>query len=493
MKLYLFSSKIAAVILFLFSAANLIAGFVDQNSAESLVLFKMSQDDMTDSRVIDTSYVLESDLNDQTLAYVFELKPTGYMIVPAEDRLFPILAYSYENGCRIGEENSNPLFDLVKYDIEKKISCLEMIPGHVRERFKSWRIGLLEGRLSPDFEQWPPSGSTPTGGWLESNWTQNSPYNDMCPTDPVQGGTRCVAGCPAVAMGMIVNFQESIHSTHFSDSDDYYHSYGGRNYWIDDDWSSRGFPSWSQLNVYLDTLESHYNNDIQVTNQDKVALTWACGAAMRQVYTYNISGTFGATQAYQAYIKFGYTDCHPLDTLSDSLYERLSQNMKDGKPAHIAALTSTLTAGHNFVIDGYNTNDYYHLNMGWGGTYNGWYLLPQEIPYDLTVVDTIIVDIGLAHNPVEEIYENPLNLQVTSFIVTRFNPVLKFLCSMTTSGAEVRIFDLSGRTVIPAQTIQLTEGENSYALHLDDFGSGVYLMKISYGDFDSSFRFTVLE
>ena len=45
------------------------------------------------------------------------------------------------------------------------------------------------------------------------------------------------------------------------------------------------------------------------------------------------------------------------------------------------------------VVDGYNTDDYYHLNFGWGGDYNGWYLSPDELPYDLTVIEGIIVDI----------------------------------------------------------------------------------------------------
>jgi hypothetical protein len=49
--------------------------------------------------------------------------------------------------------------------------------------------------------------------------------------------------------------------------------------------------------------------------------------------------------------------------------------------------------GHNVVVDGYNTNDYFHLNFGWGGSYNGWYLLPDEIPYGLTVVEGVILDI----------------------------------------------------------------------------------------------------
>ena len=33
------------------------------------------------------------------------------------------------------------------------------------------------------------------------------------------------------------------------------------------------------------------------------------------------------------------------------------------------------------------------MNFGWGGSYNGWYLLPSELPLDLTVVEGIILDI----------------------------------------------------------------------------------------------------
>lgn len=35
-------------------------------------------------------------------------------------------------------------------------------------------------------------------GLLRTHWTQNSPYNDMCPRDPSTGSSS-YAGCPAVA------------------------------------------------------------------------------------------------------------------------------------------------------------------------------------------------------------------------------------------------------------------------------------------------------
>ena len=70
-----------------------------------------------------------------------------------------------------------------------------------------------------DFQQWPPEGTTLTEGWVETNWHQNSPYNDFCPIDP-SSGDRGVAGCPAVAMAQILNYHRTINNVFFNDSDE---------------------------------------------------------------------------------------------------------------------------------------------------------------------------------------------------------------------------------------------------------------------------------
>ena len=46
------------------------------------------------------------------------------------------------------------------------------------------------------------------------------------------------------------------------------------------------------------------------------------------------------------------------------------------------------------MVDGYNTDGFYHLNFGWGGSYDGWYLLPDDLPYELTVIEGIIINIS---------------------------------------------------------------------------------------------------
>jgi hypothetical protein len=198
-------------------------------------------------------------------------------------------------------------------------------------------------------------------------------------------------------MAQILNYHETINGISFNDSDDYYHNYGSNIYRIDDDHEKYGFPSFPELNEYLATLSSHYENNIPITDNDKAAIVFACGVAAKQVYSSEVSGTFGVNQACQAYLRFGIDDIELINDSNTGLYGRLRMNMVDALPAHLAVVTPEWDAGHNLVVDGYNTDDYYHLNFGWGGSLDGWYLLPDDMPYGLTVIEGIIVDIMAEH------------------------------------------------------------------------------------------------
>jgi hypothetical protein len=330
----------------------------------------------------------------EPLFYVFYLNPQGYLVVSASYDLPPVIAYSFTSNFHDGSD-ANPLYDLLFADMTLRLENIQKLPENIiQERHLLWD-SYADGSVvsSGRFEQWPPEGSTPTEGWILTNWHQSPPYNNFCPLDIYGGGARSVAGCPAVAMAQILNFHNTTNYVAFNDSDDYHHNYGGNNYWIDNNYVTYGFPSFPQLNTYLDTLQSHYENQIPLTNNDKAAITFACGVAATQVYTAAGSGTFGVIQAYDAYQRFNCSTAELLHDNDTDLYQRLSNNMKDALPAHLAIVNEEWTSGHNVVVDGYNTDEYYHLNFGWGGSYNGWYLIPEEIPYELTVIEGVIVDI----------------------------------------------------------------------------------------------------
>lgn len=401
--------RFLGLLFLIFVLGSLMAAEVEQSRA-----FRMAQQQLqrlsAGDRILDDCIPLNAD--GILLAYIYPLEPQGYIVISGFDDLPPVIAYSLESGYP-ASETDNPLANLLRVDLPKRLQAIELLPEAQRTQImKAWnQPASIQTR---DFEQWPPQGTSPTGGWIKTEWTQSAPYNNLIPID-TSTGNHSVAGCPAVAMAQIVNYHECINGTVFTDADDYHHVYGGLTYWVDDDYAAWGFPSWFELNGYLSTLMQHYKYQNPLTDTDMAALVYACGAAAHQVYSAAGSGTFAVAQAYQAFQRFGFDESELLTDANPDLYPRIIDNIQHALPVHLAIVNQDWSAGHNVVIDGYNTDQFYHLNFGWGGPYSGWYLLPSQIPYSLNVIEGAIVDImprqyllnvpeTLVFNTVEECY-----------------------------------------------------------------------------------------
>ncbi len=63
-------------------------------------------------------------------------------------------------------------------------------------------------------------------------------------------------------MAQILNYHKTTNNTQFNNGERYYHNYSGRQFWIDDDYADNGFPSFEDLNLYLDTISLHFQNNI---------------------------------------------------------------------------------------------------------------------------------------------------------------------------------------------------------------------------------------
>lgn len=333
------------------------------------------------------------------LFFVARLEPTGFVVVAADDDLPPVIGYSFDSGCTTKGPAAEAVLSLLAADLGTRLTQVPNLPPQrLADRHAAWQRFLTGDGLvdTPRAGVWPPPGTTPTGGWVLTRWEQGAPFNDQCPMDPVTQ-QRSIAGCPAVAMAQIVNYHRNHHGTRFDDGDDYYHSYAGRNYWIDDAHAAMDFPSFPALSASLDALEATYAAGGATTNADAAALVFACGVAARQVFTSSASGTFGVDQARDAYLRFGEADMVLLEPSDPELHQRLAVNMQRGQPAHLAVVDASVPPqyGHNLVVDGYDSGDgRFHLNFGWGGSYDGWYLIPDEVPYGLTVIEGLIVDIA---------------------------------------------------------------------------------------------------
>jgi hypothetical protein len=408
-----------------------------------------------------------------SIAWVFRCTPQGYIVISSSLLLPPILAWSEEGdfGEGIAWKKFLPIF---QYDLKTRHKFARPESAESKANRQKWASLTGHERIPGDFQQWPPAGWSSTGGWLFTNWTQSAPYNALCPIDG-QTQVRSYAGCPATAMAQILNFQHNIHQTRFTDADDYYHNYGsGNSYWIDNDWESRGFPSWDQLNVYLDTLEAHYQQGVTLTNTDKAALTYACGVAAKQVYSSSGSGTFGVNQAFDAYIRFGYSDARLDGPSNPDLNIQLAQNIMLALPAHLALVNPAWTVGHNVVVDGYNTDELFHFNFGWGGSANGWYTMPPtDIPYDLTVIEGVVMDINLSSPPVgtNEKLQIP---DETTMTYCNETGTLQIRLPEKTNRATLTVFDQTGRIVMQTSPSG-DSGELATRLPVNHLPNGLFI------------------
>jgi hypothetical protein len=401
--------------------------------------------------------------------YAAELSPIGYIIVTADDDLPPVIAYSFQDKL-----NSNgEFFEILKKDISNRTANIDKMPiEKIRDNNLRWEE-LLNGKFSRGgVEYWPEQGTTSTGGWLETNWTQNAPYNNMCPMDPVTS-SRSYTGCPATAMSQILNFHKTTNNIVFSDDDDYYHNYAGRSFWIDNDFATIGFPSFPQLNEYLATLTYNYQHHIMPTDQDMAALNFACGVAAQQVFTSEGSGTFGVIQAYDAYIRFGCNTVSLLENTDSELFSRLEQNMKDTLPAHLAIVDAAWQTGHNIVVDGYNSDNFFHVNFGWGGSNNGWYLLPDQLPYSLTVIEGLIVDILKEEVVSEQSAEKDIQFSIYP------NPTQSMIIISSDNGKNIANYNVRIENTLGQKIFQQALNQQQLQIELKNIcPKGIYFVKI---------------
>lgn len=330
-----------------------------------------------------------------TLAYVADLNPRGFIATSADTDITPIVAYSLRNSLPAGE--NNPLYCMLKEDMRRRARALaeytQFKTARTKELWDIYACGAIEDSANETFEQWPQEGTTSTGGWLETTWDQDAPYNAFCPLDPVDG-IRSYVGCVATALAQVVNYHQKCDV--YFDRADSYMTYGGIN--VDADSDLYDFPSFEELNDYLSALVLKYDTQSDLNDTDVAALSFACGVAVDMDYSSEGSGASRDAVQEALLEKFGYHSAEMTGGLSSQWHPALQENLINGLPAFLGIGPPDCWGGHMLVCDGYNTNSEYHLNFGWGAEHpdeilEAWYSLPEYIPREHTVVEEVILNV----------------------------------------------------------------------------------------------------
>ncbi|HOY39039.1 MAG TPA: C10 family peptidase [Bacteroidales bacterium] len=443
-----------------------------ENATKGALHFISCEKKLNHCQIVDFQHIT---VGGETVAYAFNLSPMGYIVMSSSYYLPPVIAFSTESGFgELGEHN--PLYTLIVSDLPLRMKYSSDIEaGYARENILQWEALLNQNpRSKGEPQQWPEGQE----GWIQSSWNQNAPYWNMCPVDPVTH-VRCYTGCPATAMAMIMDFHATTNNVQFTDEDDYYHSYAGRNYWIDDDFEANGFPSFPDLNKYLDTLNMHYQLKSVITSNDKAALSFACGIAAHQVYTSQGSGTFAVSQAYDAYMRFGCITAVLMYPEEEGVFDSIILNIQHALPVHLAVVDESNSSGHNLVIDGYRTDNYFHLDYGYGEYYNGWYLIPSEIQMGLTVIEGVIVNIMKQNTsgiyfPIAE----QSNIEVFPVPANDFCNIQ--CCKLSDGNAKIAVCNGFGAEILKT-SVDMFDSENRLRIDTGSLPEGMYFVKINSG------------
>ena len=206
---------------------------------------------------------------------------------------------------------------------------------------------------------------------VSSTWSQGYPYNMYCPLDD---GANSVTGCVATAMAQLLyyNREKSVDETQAEMP-----AFTTWTKGIHADGIAAGSPiDWANM-------KDNYGSATDLQRQAVAHLMHYCGVSVKMDYTKNSSGA-QSWDAYLAFINyFGYgssTKFVDYTSVSDDAeWDRIVYNeISSMRPIYISGANSG--GGHAFVCDGYDGNYLYHINWGWGGTSDGYYLLTDLTP-----------------------------------------------------------------------------------------------------------------
>ncbi len=351
------------------------------------------QPDDTITKIWDTEHT-------RVLAYVMNLNPTGYIVVTPDKRLNPVIAYSENTHFSLKESHDNILLNFIRVDITNRLAALEdgvIDADKIAEQSAAWDHALR--LVSPDghilHKTFVPMEDVEYGPYMTSTWSQGNDgggqntYNYYTPSN-------YVCGCVATAMGQVMNYYEwPVTGTGTS-------SYT---------WDNGSDPS-QVLSVdhgattydWANIIDNYSDGAKSLSERQAVGqLVYQSGVAVNMNFTSTGSSAFISVSHYALRDHFRLAADHAFNT--GNFYETLYNNILAGRLAILGI--SRVGGGHAIVADGvrHNTGDhdgysrYYHLNMGWGGTADAWYDLPNINTtanggsYDYTSVDEAIWNI----------------------------------------------------------------------------------------------------
>ena len=319
--------------------------------------------------------------------YVVYLDPSGFVIVPADDFVEPIV--SFAAGGRYDPSPRTPFGALASQDLLSRVVAVRA--GQAQGAGAALRKCIEDARRK---WRWLTDPTSRLGGkgigsvsdervapLVESRWGQTNVRGDACynyytPPNAAGSSSNYPCGCVATAMGQLMRFHEhpvaGVGTASFT-------------IYVDGSPESRNLRGGDGAGGAYDWGSMTFVPDSGVTLAGRQAIGALCqdaGVSVNMSYTSSSSGTDTRLAANAFRNTFGYANAVRAwngggNFTQTNLHNMLNPNLDAALPTLLGITGSP--GGHAIVCDGYGYSSstlYHHLNMGWAGSYDAWYDLP---------------------------------------------------------------------------------------------------------------------
>lgn len=383
------------------AAAEIAASFVNERP----MLRKAHQAPQTASS-LRLAHTRQKAASSENAFYVFNRADNaGFIIVSADDRTAEdVLGYS-DGGADFNMETINPnlRFWLDRY--QEEISAIDDDPQAALQPRKAKQVSAIAPLLKNQ-------------NGVEITWYQETPYNNYCPIDQ-RDNTRSLTGCVATATAAIMyKWQYPAKGT------------GTHSYTWKDCKDNKCNQYWSiTMTSNFDTVTFDWANmlpayeGVSATATQKKAvasLMYNVGIAADMQYGGDANGGSGAwtdDMGYGLVTYFGYELDKFISMYSKSSYQSAKGTSVANITAEYSVTRSQFTTyfnadleaghpilmggedpdngGHEFVCDGRDSNNKFHINWGWEGSGNGYFEISALKPGSYNFSSNLDAIIGL--------------------------------------------------------------------------------------------------
>lgn len=191
---------------------------------------------------------------------------------------------------------------------------------------------------------------------VKSKWNQNNPYDRECPTVE---GKRAPTGCVQTAAAQLM----------------YYYKWPKETTAVIP--ASPYAPEQSLWQISWDKMYPTYKqdeNDEEIYREVATLMIYL-GTASQATYKENSTSAFHYKMVDALKNYFDYDKGVILESRMDHSYDEwvalIYQELAAQRPVFFSG--GRLVGGHSFLLDGYDEDDFFHVNWGWGGTSDGYY------------------------------------------------------------------------------------------------------------------------